>query len=698
MSKNPFSKQKGYEPKPNRNSFPLSFANNLTMNYGGLYPVLTIPTLPGDSFNINVASALRFMPLLFPVQTRCRAHIHFFYQRNKNLWTDFPDFIAGNKTYKTPSLANKRADTFPHVVQSTYNTGIFGTGKLGDYLNLPTTYSGLQGSSIELSPINKAFIAPTSSNFDNGPILYSSQYSGEELKRLLDKDPESWRELSDTNNDFLRGYGCTYNGNNVYQGFSIDFAREHSVDVIVPSGYKVYFALYYGNDNVPTEVVVAKDVVGMDSVTASFKSTLKKGAVIYMFSFSNYIPEADFPLGNISGSIREYSDISSGDFYTFSNSLPLSALPFRCYESIYNSFYRDSRNNPLVDSDGNPVYNKFLLNSSGGLDTTPYQLRFRNWELDQFTSCVQSPQQGVAPLVGISSTGKATFLSDDGKVTLQAKTADDNDTIVGFEVNSNIPDSVARAVVSTATQGISINDFRAVNSYQRWLETNIRRGLKYRDQIKARWGVDLEERTMDMPEFLGGISFDVDVNTVSQTTETENAPLGSYAGQMTAFGKSEHSITHYCDDYGFIMAIMSVIPTPVYSSSLPRHFSDFSPLDFYSPEFAHIGMQPVTYRDLCPLLMANTSKDRVFGYQRPWWQYLNKVDEVHGDFRTTLHNFVLNREYDIVPELDENFTVISPSSLNNIFATEDGDKILGQVYFDIEAKRPIPQISIPSIS
>ena len=36
--------------------------------------------------------------------------------------------------------------------------------------------------------------------------------------------------------------------------------------------------------------------------------------------------------------------------------------------------------------------------------------------------------------------------------------------------------------------------------------------LKYKDQIKARWGVDLKESLLDMPEFIGGISCDVDVN------------------------------------------------------------------------------------------------------------------------------------------------------------------------------------------
>ena len=57
----------------------------------------------------------------------------------------------------------------------------------------------------------------------------------------------------------------------------------------------------------------------------------------------------------------------------------ISALPFRAYEQIYNSFYRDSRNNPLyVDGVFDP--NRFLPNEKGGSDNIAYRLYKRNWE------------------------------------------------------------------------------------------------------------------------------------------------------------------------------------------------------------------------------------------------------------------------------------------------------------------------------
>ena len=51
----------------------------------------------------------------------------------------------------------------------------------------------------------------------------------------------------------------------------------------------------------------------------------------------------------------------------------LLAYRFRAYESVYNAYYRDIRNNPFIVN-GRPVYNKWLPNMKGGADTTLHEL------------------------------------------------------------------------------------------------------------------------------------------------------------------------------------------------------------------------------------------------------------------------------------------------------------------------------------
>ena len=89
-----------------------------------------------------------------------------------------------------------------------------------------------------------------------------------------------------------------------------------------------------------------------------------------------------YPFGS-----AEWSKPQAGNcpFYTDSSkrlpAIPLSALPFRAYESYYNAFGRDIRNNPFV-VDGKPECNKYVPSLKGGRDTYKYQLHYANWEPD----------------------------------------------------------------------------------------------------------------------------------------------------------------------------------------------------------------------------------------------------------------------------------------------------------------------------
>lgn len=130
---NPF-KSKPPIQKPNRNPFDLSHANNLTMEFGKLYPALCLEVVPGDTFDIATTFGLRLMPMVFPVQTRMRADLHFFYVRNRNLWSDWKDFIGRTKSGLKP----------PYLNIDSSRASALSTGSLLDYLGVPTTLVGKQ--------------------------------------------------------------------------------------------------------------------------------------------------------------------------------------------------------------------------------------------------------------------------------------------------------------------------------------------------------------------------------------------------------------------------------------------------------------------------------------------------------------------------------------------------------------------------
>lgn len=383
--------------------------------------------------------------------------------------------------------------------------------------------------------------------------------------------------------------------------------------------------------------------------------------------------------------------------------IKINALPFRAYESIYNYFYRDETVDPFRIN-GKEVYNDFIPTHAGGADTVSYSIHQKNWERDYYTSCQVSPQQGTAPLVGISANGTFTFNDGTNEYTASMTIGDDGETITGISTYSpDMPKGSLRQLMDVVSNGISINDLRNVNSFQRWLETNIRRGYKYVDQIYSHFGVNPAFKANDMPEFIGGIHAVGDVNQINDTT-TEG--LGNYGGQLSMFGGSDNKIHQYCDEHGYIIGIMCVFPEPVYSQMLPKHFlKTETPLDFFFPEFGHIGMQPITYNEVTPLEVAasdaasNTDTiNDVFGYQRAWADYLANNDQVHGDFRTNLSEYVVGRVFNQKPELGHDFIAIDDKDINDVFVvTDDSDKMLGELRFDVRAKRPIPEYGIPRI-
>lgn len=756
--KNIFSQTKDYVKQPKRNVFDLSFHNHGTFNFGYLYPVFCKETLPGDSFKIDPTFALRFLPTAFPVQTRVNAYLHFFYCRNRNLWSNWKKFITHTDDVQFPYLDGSQES--------------IATSGLADYLGVPST---LVGDYATLNYMNYESLMGTRANsstyspygFNNDNPLNRTIFSKGDIIPLLSvpTGDENYQALS-TSINLSYGLNSPLPQYFVFHGQGLDqysinteiglLISKRSDSQSIPICYCKFLPSSVTSDSIRYDLpLVEWEFRDNSNSSESFKSfgDLRNRVMSYLngssydvtfvsydgrtssfpygVSVSPLIPslsEMSYPSPSVGG--QSYTDLkdlenNKNPFIVSNNgSVRLSALPFRAYESIYNSFYRNDQNDPLM-IDGKPEYDVYVPNTEDGSDSYPYQLYKRNWELDFLTSAVQSPQQGIAPLVGVSQQGDFTFVNKDsdgniGYFTAKANFSNDGSTITGFQLSdkvelnglptnpadaSDVPDDVKRGTIYSLNQmalaGISINDFRNVNSLQRWLETNIRRGYKYRDQIKSHYGVDIDEKILDMPEFIGGVSSPVFSSQVNQTVETESDPLGSYAGQLSLITSSNHSIKHYCDEHGFIIGILSIVPVPNYSQLLPKHFLKYNYLDYYFPEFAHIGMQPIDYREVCPIQQYGVDPNGLndtFGYQRPWYDYIASVDEVHGLFRTNLRNFVLNRQFDSKPLLNADFLQVDPEQLNDIFTVQDvEDKILGQIQFNVIAKRPIPKFGIPRL-
>lgn len=751
---NIFRKKDAYIDRVNRSTFDLSFVNNLTMKFGAITPVCLLPASFGDSFQINARFNLQLLPTVFPIQTQLYARLHFVYVRTRTLWEDWMSFFGGDETVTPPWIDPTAEDTPQGHKQFNINDDLQ-TGTLADYLGVPTTITGTYGGSVTALRSEDFFnfgkIAPNSNSPLTGIPIVNDRLYGTLTSIFTASVP--------FNKIFLGGFvdRGTY-GYETPRCICIPFNVKYetptrNVIISVPLGrfslLRQMIADYdskprigfvaYKDDNSPKIWSAQFNVIDIKDDVLSFAADLGESLSSFklcmVIELPNEVYNKDYirsfyqpgsKLTILAGLTQEFvNQLNSSPitviyrsdkwtkpqkgncpFYTSSTqlpSIPLSALPFRAYESYYNAFGRDIRNNPFI-VDGKPEYNKYVPSTKGGSDTYKYQLRYANWEPDAYTTALQSPQAGVAPLVGITSLGEATFRDAAGtEYHAQLETAEDGDTVTGFQVkSSNAPADVVRNLIGMATSGISISDFRNVNSLQRFLEIRVRQSPRYKNLVKGLFDVNLDYDELMMPEFLGGISDTIPVYKVTQTTPTEGNPLGSFAGQGSLQSGMRHVIRKYCPEEGYILGVMSVVPAANYSQLLAPHFTRMNLLDWHFPQFNNISYQPMLYKHLCPYqaYAANPANiNNVFGYQRAYWDLISSFDEVHGEFRGSMRNFLINRVFDKAPELSKDFLLVNPDHVNDVFAmtSENGDKILGSIAFDITKKTTIPRNSIPHI-
>jgi hypothetical protein len=128
------------EPNNNvkQNTFDWTHVNNLTTQIGRITPIQCELVPAKTSFRVKPFPALQLMPMVFPIQTRMRATISYFRYPLRALWRDFKDF-EGN-------FREGLEEPYHDFLNDSLLKRMVGTGKLLDYLGVPTTIVGTYGN------------------------------------------------------------------------------------------------------------------------------------------------------------------------------------------------------------------------------------------------------------------------------------------------------------------------------------------------------------------------------------------------------------------------------------------------------------------------------------------------------------------------------------------------------------------------
>jgi len=243
----------------------------------------------------------------------------------------------------------------------------------------------------------------------------------------------------------------------------------------------------------------------------------------------------------------------------------------------------------------------------------------------------------------------------------------------------------------------TINDLRKAEKLQEWLEKNARGGTRYKESILAHYGVNTSDKRLQRPEYITGLKTPVIISEVLNTTGDIQGTADTPQGTMTGHGVAVNSGgagTYFCEEHGYIMGIMSIMPKTAYQQGIPKDFIKYDYLDFGFPEFAHLGEQAIDLNEIAAYLQDPTPSE-AWGYIPRYSEYKFMLNRVAGDFRTSLNYWHMGRIFAAAPGLDEAFIVSDPTT--RIFSVTDPDvqHMWVQVLNHIKALRPLPKYGTP---
>lgn len=446
------------------------------------------------------------------------------------------------------------------------------------------------------------------------------------------------------------------------------------------------------------------------------------------------------------GSVADYFGIP-----TSVKGLSVSSLPFRAYQLIYNEWFRDENLQERVGAWASAASHKDdPVGDWNDTNSTGLTLLRRNKYHDYFTSALPWPQKGDAVDVNFGVGGAISWATDTFNFSARKTSSDRFEAIISnpknlafikpnLSMNGDYAGNVAtftapsadsplighggdvkfsgsgtgsNLVSATPTSmdlpylqfvgqqgaGLTINDLRQAFQVQKLLERDARGGTRYTEILRSHFGVVSPDARLQRPEYLGGSSTRILMNSVAQTAATNDVTPQANLSAFGLFGDSFHGFSKSFVEHGYIIGLVNVRADLSYQQGVNRMWSRKSRLDFYFPVLAHLGEQAILNKEI--YAQGTAADDQVFGYQERFAEYRYSPSVITGKMRSTdpqtLDIWHLAQKFDSLPTLSSQFIQDNPP-VSRVVAVQNEPQFILDAWFDLKCIRPMPVYSVPGL-
>lgn len=425
--------------------------------------------------------------------------------------------------------------------------------------------------------------------------------------------------------------------------------------------------------------------------------------------------------------------------------LDVNALPIRAYVKIWNEWFRDQNvDNPAINSNKDADVDYKDSGKDAELETILQEAYTGGRPLpvnrfhDYFSSTLPSPQRsaesvtipmlGNAPIYGYKEKELKNkwqnSTTSSSEITGQYKTygaAENGNPTAITSTKNKLPSPLqfktefegrASDILNKGTAfmgadlsgvtGATINQLRQAFQVQKYFEELARGGSRYREQIYSLFKTRISDRTVQIPEYLGGDRIMINMSQVVQTSgTTDTSPQGNVSA-MSVTGFSKSAFTKSFEEHGFIIGVCCVRHDHTYQQGLERMFSRKNKLDYYFPVFANLGEQAVLKKEL--YAQGTNTDNEAFGYQEAWADYRMKPNRICGAFRSnatgTLDSWHYGDNYSRTPALSQEWMKEGSEEIERTLAVENKvnePQFIADFLVKNTTVRPMPMYSVPGL-